>query len=167
LEDLYEIEEVFGLTATNIIDGIGRNGQAIITLLALGGTLHDTDDALDDIIDIGEVATAVAIVEDFYRFALEEFVGETEIGHIRTTGRAIDGEEAEACGGNIVELRVAVGEELVGLFRGGIEGDGVIDAVVHREGYLLVATIDGGGGGVDEMLDTLVGARGRSLGSSG
>jgi hypothetical protein len=32
LEDLYEIEEVLGLAATNIIYGIGRNGKAILTL---------------------------------------------------------------------------------------------------------------------------------------
>ena len=167
MEDLYEIEEILGLSATYIIYCIRGNGQAILALLALGGLGHDTDDALNDIIDIGEVTTAVAIVEDFYRFALQELVGETEVSHIRTSGRTIDGEEAQACGGDIVEFRIAMGEEFVGLFGGGIERDRVIYTVVGTEGDLLVAAVDGRGGGVDEVLDALVGARGRYLGSGG
>ena len=160
LEDLYEIEEILGLSATDVINGIGGNGQAILTFLALRSLGHDTDDALNDIIDIGEVTTAVAIVEDFDGLALQELVGEAKIGHIGATSRAIDGKEAQACGGDIVEFRIAMGEELVGLLRSRIEGDRVIYTIVGREWHLLVAAVDGGGGGVDEVLDALVGARG-------
>ena len=156
LEDIDEIEEILGLTATNIIDGIGRNGKAILALFALGGSCHDTDDALDDIIDIGEVTTTVAIVEDLDGFALQELVGEAEIGHVRTSCRAIDGEETEACGGDIVELRIAMGKELVALLGGCIEGDWVINTVIGAEGDLLVAAIDAGAAGIDEVLDTFI-----------
>ena len=102
LEDIDEVQEVLGLAATYIIYCIGRNGQAILAFLALGGSLHHTHDALDDVIDIGEVSAAVAIVEDLYRFALQELVGEAEVCHIRTTSRAIDREEAKARCGDVI-----------------------------------------------------------------
>jgi hypothetical protein len=145
LEDLYEIEEVLGLTATYIIYGIGRNGQAILALFALRGALHHAYDTLDNIIDIGEVASAVAIVEDLDGFSLQELIGEAKVGHIGTTGRTIDRKETQACGGDIVEFRVAMRKELVALLGGSIEGYRIIHTVVHREGDLFVATIDGGG----------------------
>jgi len=154
LEDGDEIEEVLGLAATNVIDGIGRDGEAIVAGLACGGFLHDADDALDDVIDVGEVAAAVAVVVDLYGVALDELVGEAEVGHVGTACGAIDGEEAEASGGDVVELGIAMGKELVALLRCGVEGDGVIHTVVGGEGDFLVAAVNRAGGGVDEVLDT-------------
>ena len=96
LEDGDKVEEVFGLATTDVIDGIGWDGESIVALFALGGALHHADDSLENVIDIGEVAAAVAVVVDLDGFALQEFVGETEIGHVWTACRTIDGEEAQA-----------------------------------------------------------------------
>ena len=96
LKDGDEVEEVLRLAATDVIHGIGWDGEAVLALLALGGALHHAHDTFYDVIDIGEVATAVAVVVDLDGVALEEFVGEAEIGHIGTAGRAIDSEEAQA-----------------------------------------------------------------------
>ena len=144
LEDGDEVEEVLGLAATDVIHGIGWDGEAVVAFLALGGALHHTHDTFYDVIDIGEVATAVAVVVDLDGVALEEFVGEAEICHIGTAGRAIDSEEAQAGRGDVVEFTVAVGHELVGLLCGGVEGHGVIYAVVGREWDFLVAAVDAG-----------------------
>lgn len=57
LEDGDEVEEVLGLAATDVIHGIGWDGEAVVALLALGGALHHAYDAFYDVIDIGEVAT--------------------------------------------------------------------------------------------------------------
>ena len=70
LQDVHEVQQVLGLATTDIIDGIGRDGQAIFTLLTLWSALHHTIHALYDIIDIGEVTTAVAVVEYLDGFAL-------------------------------------------------------------------------------------------------
>ena len=156
LEDLYEVQEVLGLATTYIIYGIGRNGQAVIAILALGSSLHHAHNALNDIIYIGEVAAAVAIVEYLDGFALQQLVGKAKVGHIRTTGRAIDGKEAQACGGDIVELRIAVGEELVTLLGGGIQRHGVVYTVIRAKWHLLVATINRTTRGVHKVLDALV-----------
>ena len=109
-----------------------------------------------NIINVGEISAAVAIIEDFYRFALQEFVGEAEIGHIGATGRTIDGEEAQTGGRDIVKLRIAVGEELIALLRGCIEGDGIVDTVVGRERHLLVTTIHTGTACIHKVLHTLI-----------
>ena len=145
LEDGDEVEEVFGLATTDVVDGVGWDGESIFAFFAFGGALHHTDNAFDNVVDIGEVAAAVAVVVDLDGFALQEFVGETEVGHVGAACGAVDGEEAEAGGGDVVELGVAVGHELVGLLRGGVEGDGIVDAVVSGEGDFFVAAVDGGG----------------------
>ena len=58
--------------------------------------LHDTHYPLYNIVNVGKVALAVAVVEDLNRFAFYKFVGKAEVSHIRTTSWAIDGEEAQA-----------------------------------------------------------------------
>ena len=49
--------------------------------------LHHTQYTFYDIIYIGEVALAVAIVEDLNSFALTQLVGEAKVSHIWTTSR--------------------------------------------------------------------------------
>lgn len=143
LEDGHEVEEVLGLAATDVINSIGGDGETVVTLLALRGTLHHTDNTLDDVVNIGEVASAVAVIVDLDGVALEEFVGEAKVGHVGSSCGAVDGEEAQACRGNVVEFGVAVGHELVALFRRGVEAHGVVHAVVGGEGHFFVAAIDG------------------------
>lgn len=152
LQDGDEIQQILGLVVTYIIYGIGWDGETVFAGLLHRGFLHDTDNALDNVVDIGEVALAMAVVEDLDLFALDEFVGEAEIGHVGTTARTIDGEKTEARRGDVVELAVGMGHQFVALLSGGIEGDGIVDLVVGAVGHLLVAAIDAGGGGIDEML---------------
>ena len=149
----------FQLAASYVIHGIGWHGQAVVAPLALGGTSHHADDAFHDVIDIGEVAAAVAVVVDLYGLATEQAVGEAKVGHVGPSGGAIDGEEAQAGGGYVVELAVAVGHKLVALLGGGIEAHGVVHAVVGAEGHFLVAAIHGAGAGIHQVLHGMVSAR--------
>ena len=103
--------------------------------------LHDADYTFNDVIHIREVALAIAVVEDLDRLAFTKIVGEAEICHVWATGRTIDGEEAETCAGDVVELAVGVRHKLVALLGSGIEADGVIDLIFRAVGYLFVATI--------------------------
>jgi len=104
--------------------------------------LHDAHHSFHDVVDIGEVTLAVAIVEYLDGLAFHQFVGETEVSHIGTTSGAIDGEEAQAGRGDVVELAIGMGHQLVALLRGGIKRHGIIDLVVCRIRHLLVAAID-------------------------
>ena len=108
---------------TDIVDGVGRQRETVFVGLSFRRTLHDAEDAFDDIGDIGEVALHVAVAEDLDRAAFGERVGGREIEHVRAACETVNGEEAEAGGRSIVELSIAVSQEFVGLFSGRVEGD--------------------------------------------
>ena len=97
LQDVHEVQQVFWLTTTDVIDGIRWDGQTIVTLLALWSTLHYTIYTLHDVIHIGKVSTTITVVENLDGLTLQQLVGESEVRHIGTTGRTIDRKEAQTC----------------------------------------------------------------------
>lgn len=97
LKNSDEVEEIFGGVVTDVIHLIGRNGKSVLAVLFLGGMLHNADHSFHNVIDVGEVALAVAVVEYLDGLAFDQFVGETKVGHVGTTSWAIDGKEAETC----------------------------------------------------------------------
>lgn len=96
LEYLDEVEEVFGIVVANVVDGIWRDGKSVFAGLTLRSTVHYADNAFDNVVNIGEVSFAVAVVEDLDGFAFDQLVGESEVGHVGTPGRTVDGEETQA-----------------------------------------------------------------------
>ena len=142
LQDGYEVKEIFGRVVADVIYLVRGNGQSVLAVLLLRGVLHDAHHSLHDVVDIGEVALAVAIVENLDGLAFHQLVGEAEVSHVGTTGGAINCKEAEAGRGDVVELRVGMGHQLVALLRGGVEAHGVVHLVVCRIGHFLVAAID-------------------------
>ena len=110
LEDIDKVQQVFGLAAADVVDSIRRDGKPVLAVLLFRGFAHDADDAFHDVIDIGEIASAVAVVVDLDGLAFQQLVREPEIGHVRAARRAVDGEEAEARGRDIVKLGIAVCE---------------------------------------------------------
>ena len=121
LEGRDVVEEVFRGAAADVVDGVWRDREAVGAVLLLRCAAHDADDPFDDVVDVGEVALAVSVVEDLDAVALHEAVRRGEVEHVGAAGRAVDGEEAEAGGRDVIELRVGVGHELVALFRRGVE----------------------------------------------
>ena len=110
LEDVDKVQQVLGLAAADVVDGIRRDGKPVLASLLFRGFEHDPDDAFYDVIDISEIASAVAVVVDLDGLAFQQLVREPEIGHVRTPGGTVDGEEAEARGRDIVKLGIAVCE---------------------------------------------------------
>ena len=159
LKDSYEVEEVFGGVVADVVHLVRWDGQPVLAVPLLGGVLHDAHHSLHDVVDIGEIALAVAIVENLDGLAFHQLVGKAEVSHVRTTGGAIDGKEAEAGRGNVVELRVGMGHKLVALLRCGIEAHGVVHLVVCRIGHFLVTAIYGRGRGIDQMFHFMMATR--------
>ena len=121
LEGCDVVEEVLRGATADVVDGVWRDREAVGAVLLLRCAAHDADDSFDDVVDVGEVALAVSVVEDLDAVTLHEAVRRREVEHVRAAGRAVDGEEAEAGGRDVVELRVGVGHELVAFFRCGVE----------------------------------------------
>ena len=96
MENRDEVEEILGGIVTDIIYLVGRNGKTVLAVLLLGGMLHNADHSFHNVIDIGEVALAIAVIEDLDGLAFDQFVSKTKVGHVGTTCRTIDSEEAEA-----------------------------------------------------------------------
>ena len=96
LEDGHEVKEVFGGVVADVIYLVRGDGQSVLAVLLLRGVLHDAHHSLHDVVDIGEIALAVAIVENLDGFAFHQLIGEAEVSHVGTTSGAIDGKEAQA-----------------------------------------------------------------------
>ncbi len=142
LEDVDEVQEVFGAVVADVVEGVWWDWKAVVAGGTVGGFLHDADYAFDDVVDVGEVAFAVAVVEDLDGLACAEFVGEAEVGHVRTAGGAVDGEKSQSGRRDIVEFAVGVGHELVAFLGGGVEGDWIINLIIGAIRHLLVASVD-------------------------
>ena len=142
LKDGDEVEQILGTVIADVIYLIWGDGKTVFAILFFRCMLHHTDDSLDDVIDIGEVALAIAVVEDLDGVALHQLVGEAEVGHVGTTGRTIDGEETQSCGRDVIQLGIGMSHQFVALLGGGIEGHWIIHLVVGGVRHFLVAAID-------------------------
>ncbi len=158
LQRINEVEQVLGVRVADVVDAVRGEGQSVLAHLHLGRVIHDAPDALDDVVDVGEVAAAVAHVEDLDGLAAAQLLGEAEVGHVGPAHGAVHGEEAQAGGRDGVELRVGGGHQLVGLLGGGVERHRRVDAVLLGERHLLVAAVDRAGAGIHEVLDRVVAA---------
>jgi len=152
------VQEVLGSAAADVIDGVGRQGEPVFSGEFFGGALHHADNAFDDVIHVGEVALAVAVIEDLDGLARGELVRRGEIEHVRAAGGAVYGEETQAGGRDVIQLGIAVGQELIAFFCGGIEGDRIVNLVVCTEGNLFVTAVDRGGRGIDQVFHGVVAA---------
>lgn len=158
LEDIDKVQQVLGLAAADVVDGIRRDGKAVLTILLFRCLAHDPDDSFHDVVDISEIPLAVAVVVDLNGLTFQQFVREAEIGHVRAPGRTIDGKETEARGRDIVKLGIAVGEEFVTLLGGRIQAHWIIHPVVRAERDFLVAAVYTAGAGIDQVLHRMMSA---------
>lgn len=158
LQRVDEVEQILGVRVADVVDAVRGERQPVLAHLHLGRGVHDAPDALDDVVDVGEVAAAVAHVEDLDGVAAAQLLGEAEVGHVGPAHGTVHGEEAQAGRRDGVELGVGGGHELVGLLGGGVERHRRVHAVLLGERHLLVAAVDRAGAGVDEVLDRVVAA---------
>ena len=142
LQDGHEVEKVLGGVVADVVYLVRGDGQSVLAVPLLRSVLHDAHHSFHDVVNVSEVALAVAIIENLDGLAFHQFVGEAEVSHVGTTCWAVDGEEAEAGRGDVVELGVGMSHQLVALLRGGVETYGVVHLVVCRIRHFLVAAID-------------------------
>lgn len=93
LKYLNKVQQVLGLAATDIIDLVGWNGKTILICTSGRSLAHHTYNSFNNVVNLGEVAAAVAVVADLDSLATQQFAGEAEVGPVWPAGRTIDGEE--------------------------------------------------------------------------
>ncbi|VXA81567.1 hypothetical protein AERO8C_120094 [Aeromonas veronii] len=159
---LDKIEQPYRLAVTDIEDAVGgcALGRALLAGVPIGigagRLIGDGEDPRDDVIYVGEVAAESAVVVHIDRLTREDGASELDDGHVGPPPGAVDGKEAQPCGGQAIERRVGVGHQLATLLGGGVEGDRVIHLLRGGVGHLIPHAIDRAGGGVDEVLDPVV-----------
>src|SRR5262249_26012786 len=115
-------------------------------------------DGFNDIVDVGEVALHLPVVEDVDWAALQYSLGKAEVGHVGAPPRPVNGEKAQAGGGNGEQLGGGVRHQLVCAVGHGIERARIVDRVRFAKRHLAVAAIDGAGGGIDQVLHRMCSA---------
>ena len=80
------VVKVFGRSATNVVDGVGRQRETIFAGLLLGRTLHHAEYSFHDVVHVCEVALAVAVVEDLDGLASLQLLRGGEVELIRAAG---------------------------------------------------------------------------------
>ena len=145
LQNRHKIQKADRPSSADVIDRIRRQREAVLTVFLLRSALHHTHNSLHNIIHIGEIAAAVSVIEDLYGLSGAELIGKTEVCHIRSSGRAVHSKEAKTRGGNVVQLRIRMRHQLIGLLRCGIQGDRIIHLILRGERHLPVGSIDGRG----------------------
>ncbi|BAS81319.1 Os02g0791450, partial [Oryza sativa Japonica Group] len=154
LQDGHQVGHRHRRGVAEVEDPVGRRPALLAPGAgALPGRVERAEAALDDVVDVGEVAGEVdAVLAAVHRdgLPLQDVAGEGEVGHVRPPPWPVHGEEAESGDGEAVDVVVRVGDLLAGLLGGGVQRRRLVSAVALREGHLVVEAVDGGGGGPDD-----------------
>src|SRR3989344_7290298 len=124
------------LVVANIIDTVRRvTGGRVGRIAGPGGvgpgrSGYDTGNSLNNIIDIGEITDHFSVIEYRYGCSFQYALGELEERHVRPSPGAINREEPQAGTGQLVQMRITMRHQFIGLFGCGIEGDRMIHVIV-------------------------------------
>src|SRR5262245_47063219 len=108
---------------------------------------------MDDVFNVGIVASSLSITEEgYWRFLIDqsrEFVD----SHFRALARSINGEESQTRCRDPVEMMVRVTHQLAGIFRRSIRRHRAVDGIVLAKRYLCTASVYGRRRGEQELFD--------------
>mmetsp|Transcript_21673 Transcript_21673/g.46918 ORF Transcript_21673/g.46918 Transcript_21673/m.46918 type:complete len:217 (-) Transcript_21673:1059-1709(-) len=83
-------------------------------------TIQGTNNALDNVINVGVVAAAGSISKLLNLHSPTDAVDKLKGGHVGASAGPVDGEEAECRNVEIVQVVVGIGQQLASLFGGGV-----------------------------------------------
>ena len=151
LERPDKIQQLHRLAVSDVIDPV-RGRRTLRGGSSRRSTGHDPQDPLHDVVYIGEIPHAAAVVIQRDALPPAQAVGELEVCHVRTAGRTVYREEAQTGGRDPVQPGIGTGQQLIGLLGGRVQADRRIGLVLRAVGQLGVAAVYGGGRGVNQVL---------------
>ena len=125
-----EVHETDGRGMTDVIDAV-RNGAG-------RKMIQKRHDAGNDVINVGEVATQIAMIENANGLTRHDVAKKEEGSHVGTSPRTIDREETKSRGRNAVEFGIGVRHQFVAFLCGSIETDGSVGHLVFSIGSSLL-----------------------------
>ncbi len=141
----------------DVVKPVRLHAAAGLHLPIVGRRIIQAGDHADhDIVDMGEVAVHVAVVEHRQAFAVQDLAGEDPQHHVGPPPRAIDGEEPQPGQRQAIEMGVSLAHQLIGPLGRGIKRNGVVGAILHRKGQLGIAAIDRRRAGIDHVFHLAV-----------
>jgi len=85
-----KVHELYGVAAADVVNLVGH---VVGALGGIGHMVQRMDGAFGDVVDVGEVADHVAVVEYLNRFALGDGAGEEHGRHVGPSPRPVYGEK--------------------------------------------------------------------------
>ena len=140
-----EIHQFDGFSASDII-------KAIESFRFFGSIVGNAADSFYNVVDVGEVAHHVAVVEHFNRAVVRNGICKKPRRHIRTSPRPIDGKEAKARQVQVKKMVVGFGHQFVGTLGGGVKAGRFFHAIRGAKRRFGIASIDAGRRGIHKML---------------
>ena len=135
LEDGYEVTQLDRRVVADVVEAKGCIRP--VRGAAVGGRRRQRQEpqhGFDHVVDVGEVAAHLAVIEQLDRSTGPDGFGEDEIRHVGAAPWAVDGEEAQTRRRQPVEVAVGVHHELIGPLGRGVEAHRVIDGIALGEG---------------------------------
>ena len=77
------------------------------------GVLAAAQNAIDNVVNVGEVSLQVAVIKDPDWQPVHDVVSEAEVGHVGSASRSVNGKKSKPRHWNAVELRIAVSHDFV------------------------------------------------------
>ena len=133
------MHQLHRVVVADVVDAVrrragGRVGAVRIPVgVGRGDVIAGADHPFHDVVDVREVAAHPAVVEHVNRLPLENGFCEQEHRHVGASPRPVHREEAQAGGGEPIQMAVRVRHELVRLLRGRVQRHRMVDVLVHRE----------------------------------
>jgi len=85
-----KVHELYGVTAADVVNLVG---YVVGALGRIGHMVQCVDGAFGDVVNVGEVANHIAVVEYLDRFALGNSAGKEHGRHVGTSPRTVYGKE--------------------------------------------------------------------------
>ena len=142
----------------DVVDAPGREARrrigrrAVPAGIGLRRTIDQPHDGLGHVVDIGEVALHVAVVEQADRLALQNRLREQPHRHVGPAPRPVHSEETQAGRRNAKQVRISVRHQLVRLLGRAVKAERMIDVLAGAERRHAVAAVDRGRRRVEKVL---------------
>ena len=138
----------------------GRIRSVAVPLrIRLSDGVAGANDAIDNVHDVGEVASMLAVVEDLNGLTGEDAASEEEEGHVRSAPWPIRRKEPKTGGGKAKEMAVTVRHQFIGALGGSVKLERVIDSGMLGKWQRGIRPVDAASARIGEVGGLGVAAR--------